>query len=97
MALLTKSRLFDWTIMPFGIWNVINMFSMIMMEVFITHMDKLLKVFINDLNVHNMSWEEHLEYLQYVFMRLTKMNLKFNLGKCEFVKSICVHRECLLK
>ncbi len=58
-----------------------------MMEVFKTHMDKLLKVLINDLNVHNMSWEEHLEHLQYVFMRLTEMNLKFNLEKCEFVKS----------
>jgi hypothetical protein len=66
--------------MPFGIQNVINMFSMTTMEVFKTHMDKLL-------NVHNMSWEEHLEHLQYLFMRLTKMNLKFNLEKCEFVKS----------
>jgi hypothetical protein len=72
--------------MPFGVRNVINMFSMTMMKVLKTHMDKLLKVFINDLNVHNMSWEEHLEHLQYVFMKLTKMNLKFNLEKCEFVK-----------
>ncbi len=80
MALITKSRLFDWIVMPFGIQNVINMFSMTTMEVFKTHMDKLL-------NVHNMSWEEHLEHLQYLFMRLTKMNLKFNLEKCEFVKS----------
>jgi hypothetical protein len=80
LALITKSRLFDWIVMPFGIQNVINMFSMTTMEVFKTHMDKLL-------NVHNMSWEEHLEHLQYLFMRLTKMNLKFNLEKCEFVKS----------
>jgi hypothetical protein len=63
------------------------MFSITMMEVFRTHMDKLLKVFINDLNVHNMSCEKHLEHLQYVFMRLIEMKLKFNLEKCEFVKS----------
>ncbi len=63
------------------------MFSMTMMEVFRTHMNKLVKVFINDLNVHNMSWEEHLEHLQYVFIGLMKMNFKFNFEKCEFVKS----------
>ncbi len=50
-------------------------------------MNKLLKELINNLNVHNMSLEEHLDHLQYVFTRLTKMNLKFNLEKCEFVKS----------
>ncbi len=86
MALITELKLFD-IVMSFGIWNVINMFLMTMMEVFKTHMDKLLKVFINDLNVHNMSWEEHLEHLQYVFTRLMKMNLKLNLEKCEFVES----------
>jgi len=34
-----------------------------------------------------MSWEEHLEHVQYVFIGLMEMNLKFNFEKCEFVKS----------
>lgn len=41
-------------------------------------MDKFLKVFMNNLNVHNMSWEEHLEQLWYVLMRLKEVNLKLN-------------------
>ncbi len=57
-----------------------------MMEVFGTYMDKFLKVFVNDLNIHSLSWEEHLKHLQYVLMKLREINLKFNPSKCEFAK-----------
>jgi hypothetical protein len=49
-------------------------------------MDKFLKVFVDDMNVHNMIWEEHLEHLWYVFMRLMEVNLKLNPRKCVFTK-----------
>jgi hypothetical protein len=50
-------------------------------------MDKFLKVFIDDLNVHNLDWEEHFKYFQYVLMRLKEVNLELNPRKCEFAKS----------
>jgi len=50
-------------------------------------MNKFLKVFVDDLNVHNLNWEEHLKHLQYVFMRLREVNLKLNPNKCEFANS----------
>jgi len=31
-----------------------------MTEVFGQYMDKFLKVFVDDLNIHNMIWEDHL-------------------------------------
>jgi hypothetical protein len=49
--------------MPFGMENVINIFSKIMINVFGQYMDKLLKVFIDDLNIHNMTWEDHLDHI----------------------------------
>jgi hypothetical protein len=58
-----------------------------MTEVFKAYMDKFLKVFVDDLNVHNVDWEEHLKHLQYVLMRLREVNLEFNPRKCEFAKS----------
>jgi hypothetical protein len=58
-----------------------------MTEVFRAYMDMFLKVFIDDLNVHNLDWEEHFKYLQYVFMRLKEINLELNPRKCEFAKS----------
>jgi hypothetical protein len=58
--------------MPFGIKNAMppaHSLAPCMMETFGLYMDKFFKVFVDDLNIHNMSWEEHLEHLQYVLMR----------------------------
>ncbi len=73
--------------MPFGMKNVTNTFSRTMIEIFGTYFDRFLKVFVDDLNVHNRSWEEHLEHLRYVLLRLREVNLKLNPSKCEFAKT----------
>jgi hypothetical protein len=41
----------------------------------------------DDLNVHNLRWEEHMEHLWNVLLKLREVNLKFNLGKCELAKT----------
>jgi hypothetical protein len=46
-----------------------------------------LKVFVDDLNVHYLTWEEHIKHLRYMFMWLREVNFKLNLGKCECEKS----------
>jgi len=43
-TLITKSRLFDWTVMPFSIMNATNTFSRTLSEVFEAYMNKFLKV-----------------------------------------------------
>jgi hypothetical protein len=86
-VLNTKSRLFDWIVMPFDMKNVTITFSKTMTEVFGAYMDKFLKVFVGDLNVHSLNWDVHLEHLQYVLMRLREINLVLNPSKCEFAKS----------
>jgi hypothetical protein len=73
--------------MLFGMKNTTSMFSRTMMEVFGAYMDKFMMVFVHYLNVHNLSCEEHLEHLRYVFMRLRVINLELNPRKCEFAKS----------
>jgi len=71
--------------MPFGMKNVISTFYRTMMKVFGAYMDKFLKVFVDDLNVHNLNWEEHFKHLQYVLMNLREVTFKLNPNKCEFV------------
>jgi hypothetical protein len=73
--------------MPFGMKNATSTFSRTMREVFGVYLDNFLKVFVNDLNVHSLSWEEHFEHLRYVLLRLREINLKFKPGKCEFTKT----------
>jgi hypothetical protein len=88
-TLITKTGLYDWTVMPFGLKNATNIFTKTMLEVFKDLGDKFLKVFVDDINIHNESWEEHLQHLEVVFFKLKEVNLKLNPNKCCFVaKSI---------
>lgn len=84
--IMMKFGLFDWTIMPFGMKIITNSFSKTVIEVFNVYLDKFLKVFVDDLNVHSFSWEEHLKHLRYVLLHLKEVNLKLNSGKFDFAK-----------
>jgi L-lactate utilization protein LutC len=82
--------------MPFGMKNATNTFSKTMMEVFRAYLESFLKVFVDDLNVHNLNWEELLENLCHVLLRLREINLKFNPRKCEFAKTNLVFVGCVV-
>ncbi len=62
--------------MPFGMKNTTNTFSRTMTKVFGEYLDKSLKVFVDDLNVHSTTWEIHLDHLIFVFLKLREVNLK---------------------
>jgi hypothetical protein len=83
-TLTTKNGLYDWTIMPFGLKNATSIFTITMSKVFKDLGSKFLKVFVDDLNVHNKSWKEHLQHLDAMFFKLKELNLKLNPNKCCF-------------
>jgi len=83
-ALVTKTGLYDWTVMPFGLKNATNTFIRTMSSVFKEMGDKFLKVFVDDLNIHSENWEDHLRHLGAVLSRLREVNLKLNPSKCCF-------------
>ncbi len=83
-TLITKTGLYDWTIMPFGLKNATSMFTRTMAEVFKDLGSKFFKVFVDDLNVHSKSWGEHLQHLDAVLCKLKEVNLKQNPNKCCF-------------
>jgi hypothetical protein len=84
-ALIINTRLYEWMVMLFGLKNVTNIFTRTMLEVFKELGNKFLKVFVDDLNVHNKSWEKHFQHLDVVFLKLKEVNLKLNPSKCCFV------------
>jgi hypothetical protein len=83
-ALITKTGLYDWTIMPFGLKNATSTFTRTMAEVFKDLGSAFLKVFVNNLNVHNETWGEHIQHLDAMFCKLREVNLKLNPSKCCF-------------
>ncbi len=52
-TLITKTGLYDWTIMPFGLKNATSTFTRTMSIVFKELGDKFLKIFVDDLNIHS--------------------------------------------
>jgi putative transposase len=77
-ALVTKTGLYDYIVMPFGLKNATSTFTRTMFLVFKELGDKFLKVFVDDLNVHSESWEDHLRHLKAVLSKLREVNLKLN-------------------
>jgi hypothetical protein len=60
IVLITKFGFFGWNVMPFVMKNATSTFSRTMTKVFGEYTDKFLKVFLDDLNIHSMTWENHL-------------------------------------
>jgi hypothetical protein len=88
-ALITKTGLYDWTVMPFGLKNATSTFTRTMSSIFKELGNKFLKVFVDDLNIHSENWEDHLQHLEAVLSKLREVNLKLNPSKCCFAaKSI---------
>ncbi len=55
-----------------------------MVEIFKEVGDKFLKVFVDNFNIHNETWEGHLQDIHVVLQWLKEVNLKLNIGKCCF-------------
>lgn len=85
-TIIMKVGLFDWNVMAFGMKNATKILSRMAIEVFGEYIDKFLKMFVDDLNIYIMTWKEHLEHLSFMLLKLREVNLKLNLGKCEFTK-----------
>jgi hypothetical protein len=83
-TLVTKSGLFEWIVMPFGLKNATSTFTRTMTEVFKDLGNSFMKIFVDDLNVHGEEWQDHLQHLGAVLSRLSEVNLKLNPSKCCF-------------
>jgi hypothetical protein len=70
--------------MPFGLNNTTNTFTQTMINIFKKWMQQFFKVFVDNLNVHNISWSKHLKHLNLMLARLREVNFKLNLNKCVF-------------
>jgi hypothetical protein len=83
-ALVTKSGLFEWIVMPFGLKNATSTFAQTMTAIFKDLGNSFLKIFVDDLNIHSVEWQDHLQHLEAVLSRLREVNLKLNPNKCCF-------------
>ena len=80
----TRYRLYEYTVMSFGLTNAPAYFMYLINKVFMEYLDKFVVVFIDDILVYSKNEEEHEEHLRLVLQKLRKNQLYAKLSKCEF-------------
>lgn len=70
--------------MPFGLCNAPAAFQRMMDSILSGLKWKCCLVYLDDILIFSVNWENHLEDLQNVFQRLSTVGLSLMLSKCEF-------------
>jgi len=70
--------------MPFKLKKATSTFSWTMANIFKEWINQFVKMFVDDVNIHSGTWNEHLCHIWLVLQKLKKVNLKLNPNKCCF-------------
>lgn len=83
-AFCTPFGLFEFNRMPFGLCNAPGTFQRLMEHIFGDQRYQSILLYLDDVIIFSTTVEQHLEWLEEVFARLQKQNLKVKLSKCQF-------------
>jgi hypothetical protein len=83
-AFVSRYRLYEYTVMTYGLTNAPTYFMYLMNKVFMEYLDKFFMVFIDDILVYSRGEEEHEEHLCLALQKLREHRLYAKLSKCEF-------------
>jgi hypothetical protein len=83
-AFITRYRLYEYTVMSFGLTNAPAYFMYPMNKVFIEYLDMFVVVFIDDILIYSMDEEEHEKHLHLVLQKLRGHQLYVKMSKCDF-------------
>jgi hypothetical protein len=83
-AFSTRSGLYEYLVMSFGLTNAPAYFMYLMNSVFMLELDKFVVVFVDDILVYSKNEAEHTKHLHTVLQRLRDHKLYAKLSKCDF-------------
>lgn len=75
---------FEFTVLPFGLYNASAMFQSTMNQLFQPVLWKYVIVFFDDILIYNRSWETHIDDLEVVFELLRRHSFFIQESKCSF-------------
>src|SRR5262249_39928865 len=86
-AFITRSGLYKFTVMPFGLANAPATFQRLMDSVLAGLKWQHCLVYLDDIIIFSPTFTEHLAHLDSVFTRLEGAGLSLKLAKCFFVRA----------
>jgi hypothetical protein len=66
MVMRTRYGSYEFLVMPFGLYNILLMFTTLMNSIFHEKLGKFVVIYIDDILVYSKIIEEHVEHLVYV-------------------------------
>ena len=88
-AFITRSGLYQFKVLPFGLCNATATFERLMELVMAGLQWKICLIYLDDVIVYGGTFEQELQRLREVFLRLTKANHKLKVKKSELFQ-LCV-------
>jgi len=83
----TKQGLFEWIVMPFGLYNALATFMHVMNDVLRPFLDEFVIVYLDDILIFSKSRDEHVMHVRKVLDVLKKEQLYLKMSKCDFGKT----------
>ena len=78
--------MFEYTVLPLGLYNAPTTFQRLMKSVIGESTDSFVLVYLDDILVFSTTEHGHKYYLKFVFQKLREHKLQAKLKKCEFAK-----------
>jgi hypothetical protein len=85
-AFICSQGLFKYNVMPFGLTNAPATFQRMMDKTLKEYIGEFVTVYLDDIMIYSKSFEEHIEHIEKVLMKLKEINAVIKLKKCEFGK-----------
>ena len=85
-AFRTRSGLYEFVVMPFGLCNAPAAFMQLMNDVLRPLLDKCVIIYLDDILIFSKTHEEHMHHVQQVLEILEQHRLHFKPQKCSFLQ-----------
>jgi hypothetical protein len=85
-AFICSQGLFEYNVMPFELTNAPATFQRMMDKTLKEYIGEFVTVYLDDIMIYSKSFEEHIEHIEKVLMKLKEINAVIKLKKCEFGK-----------
>ncbi len=83
-AFLTRYRLFEYVVIPFGLCNALSTFQAFINDVLREHLDVFCSAYLNDILIYSNNKEEYIQHVSKILEKLKQAGLYLDINKYQF-------------